>query len=71
MADEVVTFKEGLVFELYKKGEISIGKASEMLGKNIEEMKVELHKRGIERRTSNDINKINEMAEIAAKLQVQ
>jgi predicted HTH domain antitoxin len=59
--------KADIVCELYKKGDISIGKASEMLGKNIEEMKLELHGRGIKRITGDDIKNTKEMANVAIK----
>ena len=38
--------------ELYKKGEISLGKACEIASLNIEEMKEVLYKRGIKRRVN-------------------
>jgi predicted HTH domain antitoxin len=38
--------------ELYKKEEISLGKACEIASLNIEEMKEVLHKRGISRRVN-------------------
>ena len=59
--------KADIACELYKKGDISIGKAAEMLGKNIEEMKLELHGRGIKRRTGDDIKNTKEGASIAIK----
>lgn len=59
--------KADIICELYKKGEISIGKAAEMMGKNIEEMKLELYRRGIKRRTSDDIKTTMKMAKAAIK----
>jgi len=41
--------------EMYKNGEISIGKACEIAGLDIEKMKEELYKRGI-KRISNETN---------------
>jgi len=59
--------KADIFCELYKKEDISIGKAAEMLGKNIEEMKLELRGRGIKRITGDDIKNTNEMADVAIK----
>jgi|GEM_PF-1021699 len=59
--------KADIVCELYKKGDISIGKAAEMMSRDIEKMKLELHRRGIKRRTSDDIKNTKEMANIAVK----
>ena len=59
--------KADIACELYKKEDISLGKAAEMLGKNIDEMKLEMHGRGIKRRTGDDIKNTKEMADVAIK----
>jgi predicted HTH domain antitoxin len=46
---------------LYDAGEISIGKACEIVGVDIEEMKEIFHKRGIRRKTSDSPEETGEM----------
>lgn len=53
--------------ELYKRGEISFGKACEIALVDIEEMKEILHKRGIYRKSGLDIKETEELAEEAVK----
>ncbi|MGB2727125.1 MAG: UPF0175 family protein [Halobacteriota archaeon] len=54
--------------ELYKKGEISLGKACEIASLNIEEMKEVLHKSGIRRRVDVSSEEMENMAEKAIEL---
>ena len=53
--------------ELYKKEEISLGKACEIASLNIEEIKEELHKRGIRRRVNVSSEEMEEMAKKAVE----
>ena len=50
-----------LAANMYKDEKISLGKAMEISRLNIEEMKEELHRRGIERKTT-DMEKSSERA---------
>ncbi|RCV64716.1 putative antitoxin, contains HTH domain [Methanophagales archaeon] len=54
--------------ELYKKGEISLGKACEIASLNIEEMKEVLYKRGIKRRENVSAEEMESMAKKAIEL---
>jgi predicted HTH domain antitoxin len=54
--------------ELYKKEEISLGKACEIASLNIEEMKEVLHKRGIKRRVNVSPEEMERMAKKAIKI---
>ena len=54
--------------ELYKKEEISLGKACEIASLNIEEMKEVLHKQGIRRRVSVSSEEMESMAKKAVEL---
>lgn len=53
---------------LYETDRFSLGKASEWSGLSIEEMKEELHRRGIQRLTEDDPQVVREMAKRAAAL---
>lgn len=53
--------------ELYKLGEISLGKAREIASVDIEEMKEILHKNGIVRKSGMKIKETNIMAKNAIK----
>ena len=53
--------------ELYKREEISLGKACEIASLNIEEMKEELYKRGINRKVNVSLQETEEMAKKAVK----
>ena len=54
--------------ELYKREEISLGKACEIASLNIEEMKEELHKRGIMRNVNVSSEAMEGMAKKAVEL---
>lgn len=54
--------------ELYKKGEISFGKACEIASLNIEEMKEVLYKKGIRRRVNVSLEEMEGMAKRALEL---
>ena len=54
--------------ELYKKEEISLGKACEIASLNIEKMKEVLHKRGIRRRVNVSSEEMERMAKKAVEL---
>ena len=54
--------------ELYKKGEISLGKACEIASLNIEEMKEVLYKKGIKRRVNVSVDEMENMAKKAIEL---
>jgi predicted HTH domain antitoxin len=54
--------------ELYKRGDISFGKACEMASLNIEEMKEILYKRGIKRSVSASSEEMEGMAKKAVEL---
>ncbi len=51
--------------ELYKRDEISFGKACEIASLNIEEMKEILYRRGIERHVNVSLEEMENMAENA------
>ncbi len=53
--------------ELYKRGEISLGKACEIASIDIEEMKEILHKKGIARKSVMKIKETEAMAKEAVK----
>jgi len=53
--------------ELYKRGEISFGKACEIASLNIEEMKEVLYKRGIKRQVSVNVEEMEVMAKKAVE----
>ena len=54
--------------ELYKREEISFGKACEIASLNVEEMKEVLHKKGITRKVSAPPADLKDMADEAMKL---
>ncbi|HJH25955.1 MAG TPA: hypothetical protein C5S37_04090 [Methanophagales archaeon] len=54
--------------ELYKREEISFGKACEIASLNIEEMKEVLYKKGIRRRVNVSLEEMEEMAKKAVEL---
>ena len=54
--------------ELYKRDEISLGRACEIASLNIEEMKEVLYKRGIKRRVNVSLEEMENMAEKAVEL---
>ena len=54
--------------ELYKKGEISLGKSCEIASLNIEEMKEVLYKRRIKRRVNVSAEEMESMAKKAIEL---
>lgn len=54
--------------ELYKREEISIGKACEIAFLTIEEMKEILHKKGISRHVDASVNELVHMAKRAVEL---
>nr|MBC8521467.1 UPF0175 family protein [Methanomicrobia archaeon] len=56
--------------ELYKRDEISLGKACEIASLNIEEMKEELHKRGIRRKVNVSSEEMEGMAKKAVELAI-
>lgn len=53
--------------ELYKRGEISIGKACEIASVDMEEMKEILHKKGIHRKSGLEIKETEYIAEEAVR----
>lgn len=53
---------------LYEKGRFSLGRAAEWSGLDLEELKTELHRRGIPRLTETDPDAVEAMAKRAAKL---
>ncbi len=53
--------------ELYKRGEISLGKACEIASVDIEEMKEILHKKGIVRKSGLKLKETEAMAKEAVK----
>ncbi|MCK5660210.1 MAG: UPF0175 family protein [Methanosarcinales archaeon] len=53
--------------ELYKRDEISFGKACEIASLNVEEMKEYLHKKGIARKVSASLEDVIDMADEAIK----
>jgi len=54
--------------KLYERGDISIGRACEISGLDIESMKEELHRRGVRRPTAEDVSEVIAMAEAARRL---
>ena len=54
--------------ELYKRGEISFGKACEIASLNIEEMKEVLYKQGIKRHVSASLEEMEGMAKKTVEL---
>ena len=54
--------------KLYKREEISIGKACEIASLTIEEMKEILHKKGISRHEDASVDELGRMAERAVEL---
>jgi predicted HTH domain antitoxin len=54
--------------ELYKKGDISLGKSCEIASLNIEEMKEVLYKRRIKRRVNVSAEEMESMAKKAIEL---
>ncbi|CAD6493267.1 MAG: hypothetical protein LAKADJCE_00482 [Candidatus Argoarchaeum ethanivorans] len=54
--------------ELYKRDEISLGRACEIASLDIEEMKEVLYKRGIKRRVNVSLEEMENMAEKAVEL---
>ena len=54
--------------ELYKREEVSFGKACEIASLNIEEMKEVLHKKGIVRKVSAPPSDVRDMADEAIRL---
>ena len=56
--------------ELYRKEEISLGKACEIASLNIEEIKEELHKRGIKRRVDVSSEEMEGMAKKAVEFAI-
>ncbi|MFQ6092485.1 MAG: UPF0175 family protein [bacterium] len=53
---------------MFKDGEISIGKACEISGLDIERMKSELFRRGIERKSDESVEEMHKMAEYSMSL---
>lgn len=53
---------------LYNKGRFSLGKAAEWSGMAIEDLKEELYRRGIDRRTRDEPEVVESMVREAAKL---
>lgn len=53
--------------ELYKRDEISFGKACEIASLNVEEMKEHLHNKGIARKVSASIEDVIDMADEAIR----
>ncbi|HJH29410.1 MAG TPA: hypothetical protein C5S51_06915 [Methanosarcinaceae archaeon] len=56
--------------ELYKREEVSFGKACEIASLDIEEMKEVLHKKGIARKVSATPKNVSDMANEAIRLKV-
>jgi len=56
-----------IAIELYKRNEVSFGRACEIASVDIEEMKEILHSKGIERKSGLKIEETMEMAEEAVK----
>lgn len=53
--------------KLYERGSISIGKAAELSGLDIEAMKLILHERGISRAAPEDVSETERMAQTALR----
>lgn len=53
---------------LYKRGEISFGKACEIASLNVEEMKEVLYKKAIRRRVNVSLEEMEEMAKKAVEI---
>ena len=60
--------KVSIACELYKKGDISLGKSCEIASLNIEEMKEVLYKRRIKRRVNVSAEEMESMAKKAIEL---
>ena len=60
--------REAIACELYKRDEISFGKACEIASLNIEEMKEVLYKKGIRRRVNVSLDVMKGMAKRAVEL---
>lgn len=60
--------REAIACELYKRDEISFGKACEIASLNIEEMKEVLYKKGIRRRVNVSLEEMEGMAKRAVEL---
>lgn len=60
--------REAIGCELYKRDEISFGKACEIASLNIEEMKEVLYKKGIRRRVNVSLEEMEGMAKRAVEL---
>ena len=60
--------REAIACELYKRDEISFGKACEIASLNIEEMKEVLYKKGIRRRVNVSLDEMEGMAKRAVEL---
>jgi len=60
--------REAIACELYKRDEISFGKACEIASLNIEEMKEVLYKKGIRRRVNVSLDEMEGMAKGAVEL---
>jgi len=56
-----------LACKLYERGEISLGKAAELSGLDVETMKVALHHRGVSRAAPESLAETEAMAEAALK----
>ena len=54
--------------EMYKNGEISIGKVCEIAGLDIEKVKEELYKRGIERISNETNQELEKMAKLSYEM---
>jgi len=74
LADAVRTFlaarpdlREAMACTMYARGEISLGRAAEWSGLNIEALKIALHRRGILRHADDTPAEIRTMAEAALK----
>ena len=74
LTDAVRTFlaarpdlREAMACTLYARGELSLGRAAEWGGLNIENLKAALYRRGIERQADESPAEIRTMAETALK----
>lgn len=59
--------REAVACKMYERGDWSFGRAAEWADLNIEEMKLALHRRGIERSGDETIAELEEMAHTAIK----
>lgn len=59
--------REAVACKMYERGNWSLGRAAEWANLNIEEMKLALHRRGIERTNDASIAELEEMARAAIK----